>query len=203
MLHIFTAFVGPDFWLTEASAVFGGYQYNQLVFFFILGSGILTILSNVYNVIQAVRTDALDKNFSLAVALTRMTPFVIFVLLALVWVLNSPNNIMEQHPLLLIWAIALLWSKLVTQLMIAHLCDEEYHPFGKTLACAFFVGLHAGWDMYTQHSKVDEEMVLWEMFSLGLFAYVHLVVSVIWEVTGILGIKCFTIPYGGAVKKLK
>lgn len=82
-------------------------------------------MSNILNVIKAVKLDAEDKNFSLPVALTRMTPFIVFVSLALGWVIHSPNNIMQKHPQLVIWSIALLWSKLVTQLMVAHLCDEE------------------------------------------------------------------------------
>ncbi|GMI35022.1 hypothetical protein TeGR_g12277 [Tetraparma gracilis] len=192
LIHIFTGIVGPDFWLTESSW-FNGYLYNQIFFFFILAAGVCTIVSNILNVIKAVKLDAEDKNFSLPVALTRMTPFIVFVSLALGWVIHSPNNIMQKHPQLVIWSIALLWSKLVTQLMVAHLCDEEYHPFGKTLSVFFVLALHAAYDVYKQE-LVDEEFVLKEFFAIGLFAYAHLVVSLIWEVTGILRIKCFSIP---------
>lgn len=57
----------------------------------------------------------------------------------------------------------------------------------------FVLALHAAYDVYKQE-LVDEEFVLKEFFAIGLFAYAHLVVSLIWEVTGILRIKCFSIP---------
>ena len=56
----------------------------------------------------------------------------------------------------------------------------------------FVLALHAAYDVYKQE-LVDEEFVLKEFFAIGLFAYAHLVVSLIWEVTGILRIKCFSI----------
>ena len=70
-----------------------------------------------------------------------MTPFLLIIGMALAWVVYSPSDIMALHPRLVLWALALLFSKLVTQLMIAHLCEEEYHPFGKTTSIILFLGL--------------------------------------------------------------
>ena len=200
-MHLFTAAVGPAFWLVE-TAFFGvTLQRNAWFLCLVILLALPTIGSNVGNVFRAVQRD--DK-FSLAVAMTRMLPFCFVVGSAFVWVYFSPADIMQRHPQLVIWALALLFSKLVTHLMIAHLCEEEYHPFGKTMALFVFIGLHAGSSLF-KWFKIDEEFIgyslneeflLYEFFAISAFAYAHLVFCVVWEVTTILGIKCFTIPHG-------
>ena len=79
--------------------------------------------------------------------------------------------------------------------MVAHLCEEEYHPFRKTLVPIFYVAAHWGFcacqGIITQF---DEIVVLKEFFFLTLVAYMHMIVSVVCEMSGVLGIPIFTIP---------
>ena len=85
--------------------------------------------------------------------------------------------------------------------------------FGKTLSIIYFIGLHAGYTLFKSSSlaesvlghSLDEEFVLYEFLAISLFAYLHLVICVVWEITTILGIKCFRIPYkkDGDEKKKK
>ena len=201
-IHFWTAYVGGNWWLEE-SATFG-ITRNAAFAYFCSFVAIVTILSNVFNVIMAVKA---DPKFSLPVALTRMFPLLLIIAMSTLWVYFSPSNIMQNHPRLVLWALALLFSKLVTQLMIAHLCDEEYHPFGRTISVVCFLACHTAYNLYQQvvegGAVVDEKMVLFEFFGIGLVAYVHLISHLIWEVTTVLNIKCFKIPYdkGGLKKK--
>lgn len=79
-------------------------------------------------------------------------------------------------------------------LMLAHLCGEEYHPFRKTLVPIFYVAAHCGFCMLEGiYDAINEGVLLKEFFFLSLAAYVHIVVTVVWEVKNVLGVGVFTI----------
>jgi ethanolaminephosphotransferase len=78
--------------------------------------------------------------------------------------------------------------------MLAHLCGEEYHPFRKTLVPLFYVAAHCGFSMLEEiYDAINEALILKEMFFLSLVSYVHIVITVIWEVKNVLGIQVFTV----------
>lgn len=78
--------------------------------------------------------------------------------------------------------------------MLAHLCGEEYHPFRKTLVPIFYVAGHCGFSMLEGiYDAINEGLILKEFFFLSLAAYIHIVVTVVWEVKNVLGIGVFTI----------
>lgn len=181
---------------------------------YVLGSGlalaVVTIVSNCINVYRCVRhtkaiiaqdssdhSDAVIESSTMLVAFTRATPFVAVVSGMFAWVYYSPSDILDLHPRLVLWTCGLLVSKLLTGLMVAHICDEVYRPFSKTIAVITFVGFHALYSivMYEQHIQPwHEKYVLYEFFALSAASYAHMVVSLIWELTTILKIKCFVIP---------
>merc|ERR1711920_1121481 len=129
------------------------------------------------------------------IAFTRLSPFVILNALALVWVVYSPTDILSRQPRALAWTLGFLNSKLLLHLMLAHLCNEEYHPFRRTLVPIFYVAAHAIYCVNQGiYPTVDEDLLLQEFFFIALTAYVHIVVSVIFEVKEALGITVFTVP---------
>ena len=87
----------------------------------------------------------------------------------------------------------------VTSIMLSHLCAEEYHPFSKTIACLCIQLLHAliqlKWhrDGTLAWDPALEDLMLYEAFGLLMFSYVHLVISMVSEVSRALGIYAFTI----------
>ena len=91
--------------------------------------------------------------------------------------------------------------------MLAHLCGEEYHPFRKTLVPIFYVTAHCGFSMLEEiYDTINEALILKEMFFISLVSYVHIVITVIWEVKNVLGIPVFTVPeekFAQAIKKNK
>ncbi|RLN91572.1 hypothetical protein BBJ28_00013050 [Nothophytophthora sp. Chile5] len=85
--------------------------------------------------------------------------------------------------------------KYVLHLMLAHLCGEEYHPFRKTLVPIFYVAGHCGFCMLEGiYDAINEELIVREFFFLSFAAYVHIVITVVWEVKNVLGVDVFTIP---------
>jgi phosphatidylglycerophosphate synthase len=155
-------------------------------------------------------------SFPLFVALTRCIPLLVVFIGFLIWMAYSPSDIIGRHPRLMLWTIGLAKAKLVTQMMLAHLCNEEYHPFGKTIAALVVLQLNAmvalalhlnifpslglgklSWDVG------HEYLQLYLCFAVLLASYVHLVWSVVSEVSKALGIYAFTITRKRPAKKSK
>eukprot|EP00993_Chasmostoma_nieuportense_P000501 NODE_1461_length_1496_cov_69.593134_g1383_i0.p1 GENE.NODE_1461_length_1496_cov_69.593134_g1383_i0~~NODE_1461_length_1496_cov_69.593134_g1383_i0.p1 ORF type:complete len:433 (+),score=120.96 NODE_1461_length_1496_cov_69.593134_g1383_i0:67-1365(+) len=181
-------------------------QYNTLVMVAMVALALLTTIGNVWKVMWSVRADGhthgqyadtwLQRHFPFLHALTRLLPMTILAALACVWVAFSPVGIIQQHPRLVCWTIGLLFAKLVTHLMLAHLCAMEYHPLRRTLLPMFFFGGHVALDMAINHKalSIDEGLMLYEFFLLAVVTYLHMVFGVIGEMKKILGIQCFSIP---------
>uniref|UniRef100_K3WTS5 CDP-alcohol phosphatidyltransferase n=1 Tax=Globisporangium ultimum (strain ATCC 200006 / CBS 805.95 / DAOM BR144) TaxID=431595 RepID=K3WTS5_GLOUD len=186
-LKLFTAWVGSQFWTQE---IIPGFQNNSVFVIVTAISSFFTIAVNGVNVLHAVRL----ANDSILVALTRLTPFFILNSLAALWVVFSPSDIFSQYPRMFLWMIGLLNSKLVLHLMLAHLCGEEYHPFRKTLVPIFYVAAHCGFCMLEGiYDAINEGLIVREFFFLSLVSYVHIVITVVWEVKNVLDIGVFTI----------
>jgi ethanolaminephosphotransferase len=149
-------------------------------------------ITSIWNVALAVH----KQRLSILVAFTRLMPFLFLNCLALLWAQLSPTNILASHPRIYLWTIGLLNSKLVLHLMLAHLCGEEYHPFRKTLVPIFYVAAHwafsYGQGIYPV-SQDTEVVLLKEFFFLAVAAYIHIVVTVIYEIKTVLNIPVFTI----------
>ncbi|CAH0475531.1 unnamed protein product [Peronospora belbahrii] len=187
-LKLFTSFVGVDFWNQE---LVDGVQNNSLFVIVAMITSFFTLLVNMRNALHAVR---LNQD-SVLVAFTRLLPFVVLNTLAGLWALYSPSDIFSTHPRMFLWMLGLLNSKLVLHLMLAHLCGEEYHPYRKTLVPLFYVAAHCAFCMLEGiYDAINEELIMREFFFLSLAAYVHVAISVVWEVKNVLGVSVFTIP---------
>jgi len=203
-----TAIVGTSFWTQE---IIPGFQNNTIYLICGLALAALTLSSNVINVLSFVRKNQSETKSSqmkepaqpptnshseitMWVAFTRLLPFVCLYSLASVWIIFSPQDIMKTHPRIVLWTIGLLFSKLVTHLMISHLCNEEYHPFRRTLIPFFFIAAHVGLSLHQNIiQSIPEDLILIEFFAVSLLSYCHLVYGVISEVMTILNIYCFRI----------
>ncbi|GAB9462761.1 hypothetical protein Gpo141_00000245 [Globisporangium polare] len=186
-LKLFTAVVGPQFWTQEALP---GWQVNTIFVLITAASSFFTIGVNAVNVFHAVRL----RKDSMIVALTRLAPFCIINLLGVAWAIFSPSDIFAQYPRTFLWMLGLLNSKLVLHLMLAHLCGEEYHPFRKTLVPIFYVAAHCGFSMLEGiYDAINEGLIVKEFFFLSLVSYIHIVITVVWEVKNVLDIGVFTI----------
>lgn len=156
-LSLLTAAIGPAFWLQPNALLRPWVQINNNELFLLasVACGMVTVLQNAANVYEAVRANKAKVHggagkFKYRVAFSRMIPFYLVVLFSFLWVLWSPTDIMSRHPRIVLWALGSLFSKLVTQLMLSHVCDEEYHPVGKTLSLVSFLGIHTLYNLAHQ-----------------------------------------------------
>lgn len=187
--HLITAVMGPAFW-TRTN--FLGWQNNSIVLAMTLFSAVVTILINVRNV---VRVNYASKScVGVLIALSRWVPITLVSSFVAAWAYYSPAHVFQSHPRLVIWVLTLIFCKMVTSLMLAHLCDEEYRPYGKTVVLFLFRAYHCIFNYISGRPFfIDEATVLRELLVIAAVSYGHLVASAIYEITKILNINVFTI----------
>lgn len=201
------------FWLRES--IIPGLRNNMIIYYGLNTASVCTSLYNVYTVLHAVRAQAAQQNISPAsvsgsvgrntflVAATRTGPLVVMIALALCWLEYSPTNVMLRHHRVVLWTLGLLLAKLLSGLMLAHLCEEEYHPLTKTMAVIAALSVHAVFSALSHDAHFGsieqrklqwfEDQLLYSFFAVAVVSYSHMVLMVIREVSGALNISVFSI----------
>lgn len=137
---------------------------------------------------------------SLFVFVYRCLPQAFVFCTFMAWAVLSPSDILGRYPRLMLWTVGISSAKLVTGIMLAHICDEAYHPFSRTIACLCTLLVHTcillHWHQegsLKQWQVQIEDLLLKEAFVILLASYVHMVYAIIHEVSRALGIYAFTI----------
>jgi len=201
-----TGWFGPSFWTAPASSF--GCTRGEVVMWTSVVFGLITCLSNFYNIFFAVREKRTEienekvqvraevESNTLSVAVTRALPLFLTLAFSYTWVVHSPSNIMARYPRTLLWVLGLVMAKLVVGIMVAHLCEAEYHPFSKTIAVFLFLAFHAAAGCYMFPGEVEgrhEDLLLFEMAALMIMSMTHMVAVLAHEVSSVLGIYVFII----------
>ena len=118
-----------------------------------------------------------------------------------VWIAHS--DVMSRWPRTIMWIAGLVVVKLDVGIMVAHLCQEEYHPFGRTMAVYLFLAFHAAFASLRvledanprvgTYSSIHEDILIAEMALLMTVSVSHMVLSLAHEVSSVCGIWVFTI----------
>jgi len=141
-----------------------------------------------------------DPRYRFRVAITRCFPLLGLIFIHFYWFFFVGSDIFTRQGRMLMYTLGCVHSKILMGLMIAHLTDLDYHPFGKTSAAVVLVAIMMIILNFTkdQHdaatiSHVEDVAVYLTLFvstcSLG-----HMIISVIWEMSTILKIRVFCIP---------
>jgi len=190
-LELLTAWKGAGIW--TADTFVKGVPNNSIFVVLLLLGSLVTILGNVGSVYRSPFRKAHMK-VPFAKALSKILPFLALNLLAFLWLGLSKKNIMVLHPRLVIWTLGLCFAKLVMLLIVAHMCDEEYHPWRRSIIPIFFMAAHVCYSMAQQnYAGLDEKQIIEELFFVSVLAYSHMAYSLIRDCCQILDIYCFTI----------
>merc|ERR1712070_722942 len=102
-------------------------------------------------------------------------------------------------------------AKVATGTMLAHICEEEFHPNGRTTACATVLAGHicfclifnekeipytkllTGNALQVDVTQTMEELCLYQLSVLLSLSYFHMVTKIVAEVSSILGFHPFLI----------
>lgn len=179
-------------------------QDDMLVALFILIAP--TALGNIINIRLKINTtkrseDQPDPRFQFRVALTRCFPLVFAIAIYFVWFFFSGSDVFIRHGRALMYTLGCVHSKMLMGLMIAHLTDLDYYPFGKTSAVIMIVGAFmVGVNLLKteEHDQATlsyvEDIAVSMVSAISTFSLLHLILSVIWEMSSILKIRVFCIP---------
>ena len=206
IIFCLTGAYGPSFW--SAPAPFGDCTRADVVVWLTVALGVATVAFNAYNIATVVRekkrthdvaSRAEEESISSLVAATRSVPLFLSLSLVYVWAVYSPSDILSRYPRELLWVCGLVVVKLDVGIMVAHLCEQEYHPFTRTMCVFLFLAAHgAGLSLWSRYNDdalqaKHEDIILAEMGILLVFSIAHMVASLAHEVSSILGIWVFTI----------
>ena len=152
------------------------------------------------------------RKFPFIHALTRLIPALVVTVFGQIWIYVSPRKIYQLHPRLCIWTLGLLYTKLAIHLMIAHMCNIEYHPFRRTFVPFVYLAAHVsityclsryslieqinadGSRSRSEENSFNERLLLFEFFSLATVTFVHLVINVVIDTSAALKVPIFTVP---------
>lgn len=190
-LELLTAWKGVGIWTAET--FIPGVQNNSLFVLFIAAGSFFTILGNcaaVYKSTHRVK----HMKVSFLRALSKTLPFLALSTLTFLWLRLAKKNIMELHPRLVIWTLGLCFAKLVMLLIVAHMCDEEYHPWRRSIIPIFFIAAHVCYSVVqNNYASLDEKQIIEELFFISVLAYSHMAYSLVNDCCEILDIYCFSI----------
>jgi len=223
LIYVMAACVPTSFWTAPAGIagellgaatpfVRRTLRVNEVIAFILAVVGVITIAYNIVTMVNAVTrhmatvkssskgelhamTAAEKSSNSYLVAFSRFIPLIWVIGGFAIWCAYSPTKILDRYPRVLLWTAGMAVCKLVTGIMLAHLCEEEYHPFSRTIALLCLLLLHELLQIsgHFSQDQAGEDLLLFEAFGILVISYVHLVICVISEVSTALGIYVFTI----------
>lgn len=90
-------------------------------------------------------------------ALTRFVPILFIIALVVYWMWKSPSDVFARHPLCFLWLLGIGASKMMTGVMVSHICDDELHPFSRTIASLSILLVHICLMRFTAfHAHIPE-----------------------------------------------
>ena len=185
----------PAFWTNSFATNFPLLAYTPIgslaTHWFVIGGGWLSVAATV-----AGNCREIAKRTALSTAVVTLLPFLALHLSALAWLTYSPSGVFVRHPRVFLFACGFLFCNLVCKLMLAHITAQVYRPW-RTVLVPWLVGIGLVFGsrvvMKGGLGAGGEDVVLGCLLLLNGGFWLHFTVSVITEITGILGIHAFSI----------
>lgn len=181
-IHLISAFVGPDFWLTTFKVGEYTLRYQHLIIIAQSLALIVTMILNIVNVLEIVTKKKLGKVKTMG----QLIPVTLTTIMAIVWVIYSPNVIKNQ-PQAFLMSLGMLFPNLVGRIVFARMCKADFSAF-QLVILPFALGpINA-----IAHQIVPEQYIVWGLLAFYTFAYSHFAWSVIDVLCALLDIQCLT-----------
>lgn len=166
-------------------------QPFSIIVILIGASGVLpTILINIFNVVST------PKCTNPFLALSQLLPFAFILTWAWSWLLFSPSQIFSTNARVVLYGAGFLWANLVSKLMVAHVTQLYYRALRFVLvpsaivliACVLLPALGV-----VSEPLLPELPALYVHLAIAFYGWAHFALSIIRQLTEILGIKVFSI----------
>ncbi|XP_017090805.2 cholinephosphotransferase 1 isoform X3 [Drosophila bipectinata] len=186
-IHLVSAVLGPEFWLTKIPIV--GLSWNYTILIAITFGYTL----NIINFLKMFTEGGSGKNGSSVAGTSVLSPSIpltLVVLPALMIAQKSPQNIFTEHASVYIMAFGMVAAKVTNKLVIAHMTKSEMGYLDWSM-------LGPGMLFLNQYFNciVPEIWVLWFSLAWGTQDLLRYCAQVCLEICQHLRIDLFRIPY--------
>ncbi|XP_017001117.1 cholinephosphotransferase 1 isoform X3 [Drosophila takahashii] len=186
-IHLVSAVLGPEIWLTKIPIV--GLSWNYTILIFITFGYTL----NIINFLKMFTQGGSGKNGSSVAGTSVLSPSIpltLVVLPALMIAQKSPQNIFTEHASVYIMAFGMVAAKVTNKLVIAHMTKSEMEYLDWSLLGPALLFLNQYFNCI-----VPEIWLLWFTLIWGTQDLLRYCAQVCLEICQHLRIDLFRIPY--------
>ncbi|XP_017081570.1 cholinephosphotransferase 1 isoform X2 [Drosophila eugracilis] len=186
-IHLISAALGPEIWLTKIPIV--GLSWNYTILIFITFGYTL----NIINFLKMFTEGGSGKNGSSVAGTSVLSPSIpltLVVLPALMIAQKSPQNIFTEHASVFILAFGMVAAKVTNKLVIAHMTKSEMDYLDWSLLGPSLMFLNQYFNCI-----VPEIWLLWFTLIWGTQDLLRYCAAVCLEICKHLRIDLFRIPY--------
>jgi len=194
--YVWTAAVGPQFWLQSWKMVlpfdipleWPDCEVRTVCVFLSVTPMLVTFCFNI----KAVLSHKAAMGLPVLPALKGIGTFFIYWTMVGLWYLSS-SSLWSTYPHVLQISVGIGFGEMSSRLILGHLCKMEYGLLQRPmlpLALALLCSL----SRHILSSLVNEELVMWVYLLASIIGFLHYAVSIVSQITTFLGIHCLTIP---------
>jgi len=166
--------------------------------FVLYSTALMSLFTLIGNVQFVYMTDISKEEQSLkGSALRACFPFVYMTILWCIWMVYSPENLIEKYPALCFSFYGFLSAYIVTRLVLARVChmrSEKFYVILVPMLPIVFHSFNNHFQIIKVRSPIQEIHAILFYWVFAVICYAHMVYSVINEICIFLCIKCFEIP---------
>jgi len=181
-IHVFTFFVGPQFWLRNFSILGFDFRYNDVIVFLLLVSFIGTAVVNFKNIAECIRTNKLN----VGVVYGQLVPIFLCDICLYIWSQRSFITF-EQFPNQILLGYGLIMAVLVGKVVLARVCSMHFSSIQPASLVLVLPLLNSFFHI------VPETFMAYFVFIGGIACYLHLANYVIFVLSNNLCIYAFQI----------
>eukprot|EP00163_Fabomonas_tropica_P009100 TRINITY_DN18893_c0_g1_i1.p1 TRINITY_DN18893_c0_g1~~TRINITY_DN18893_c0_g1_i1.p1 ORF type:complete len:398 (-),score=46.47 TRINITY_DN18893_c0_g1_i1:145-1176(-) len=205
VVHLVTAFTGPNIWLANIKTVLGlghiawlpSLQINHFIVYFSAPSVLGTFFWSTKTVLAELRTRSRHRlGRDVATSIYLLFPLFALLFFSSSWAIIAPE-VLTEHAREFLLIVCFVFGKLCGRLILARLTSQRYEPRDLVLAPYLLCLFNATLPHILKVSKplIPNQVMIYAYLAFSLVHYLQVSYCVITEITAILNIKCFSIPY--------
>lgn len=198
----FTAYVGSDYWMTEADPL--GFGEERLVKFAIRSIvmfEICMVISSVYNNLSAGKhTETFKKRYQPLSFVMHLSYMAVLSGVYIAYYLAG-STMLDDYPKLTTMCYGAQYLQAALRTMIASVCKENYNPYRRTVLLPWLLmGINAVSLLSSGQTVFDDFWLMVFTCTIGWAAVAHYVYYILQDLTRILDVNIFTIKKKRAAK---
>lgn len=187
LLYLITAVVGQSYWkILLPGNKYPGPFMEIMVY---VGNMGITFPVALYNIYKSYK-EGTGKNRSFLEANRPLVSTILAFIVSIVWVLRSPNDILELDPRAMFYVSGTIFANICCKLIISQMSNTQCELFSAILLPYSVVCLIGG---FANLSKQNELILLYGLTAFVTLWHIHYGVCVVREMSQHFGIRAFSL----------